>query len=276
MLVRAVTSALASCTHSDEVVVADHDPNARPKLAPWAEDRRLRVLDNTWQGGASETRNVGVAAAVGDTVLFLDDDDELVPGYTDSIRGKTKASWGFGSQVIRCDSDDATAKTGKLAARGGVPGPWVPFRRKLGALGAGFWVRRSVFQAVGCLSVDHKIDEDTDLCCRLLAARHQPWIDQRPAMIIDRLAETPRLTNLTDAETRALCYLKTYTRNFRSLRHERGATTFLAFRAQRMILRSGKVDLLAQLYDDVPSNHLRALLYAKYLIKRFKQTDTSR
>jgi hypothetical protein len=89
-------------------------------------------------------------------------------------------------------------------------------------------------------------------------------------MIIDRLAETTRLTSSTTPETRALCYLRTFQRNISSLTHERGAAAFLAFRAQRMILRSGRDDLLEQLYDEVPGFRINALLRAKQLIKRMR------
>lgn len=271
LLIRAVGSALSSCAASDEVlVVADRDPGARTVLARWTDDPRVKVLDNTGQGGASDTRNLGVAAATGDTVLFLDDDDALVPGYAERVRAITTATWGFGSQIIRQDGDENTALTPRPDLKGGVAGEWVPFRRKIAALGAGLWVRRSLFNAVGGLSCDQRIDEDTDLCCRLLAAGHQPWIEPHPAMIIDRLVETPRLTSSTDAETRAICYLRTFQRNIASLKHERGAAAFLAFRAQRMILRSKRHDLLEHLYKDVPGFHLKALLRAKHLVKRVK------
>ncbi|WP_425467947.1 glycosyltransferase family 2 protein [Roseinatronobacter monicus] len=178
LLIRAVSSALSSCAVSDEVlVVADRDPGARAVLARWTDDLRVKVLDNTGQGGASDTRNFGVVAATGDTVLFLDDDDALVPGYADRVRAITTATWGFGSQIIRHDGDENTALTLQSDLKGGVAGAWVPFRRKIAALGAGLWVRRSLFNAVGGLSCDQRVDEDTDLCCRLLAAGHQPWID---------------------------------------------------------------------------------------------------
>ena len=250
--------------------MADRDPGAWAVLDRWTDDLRVKILDNTGKGGASDTRNHGVAAATGDTVLFLDDDDELVSGYTDRVRAIKGAAWGFGAQMIRHDRDEKAVLLNRPASKTGIASPWVPFRRKIGALGAGFWVRRSVFKAVGGLSPDQKVDEDTDLCCRLLAAGYQPWLNRQPAMIIDRLAETTRLTSSTTPETRALCYLRTFQRNISSLTHERGAAAFLAFRAQRMILRSGRDDLLEQLYDEVPGFRINALLRAKQLIKRMR------
>lgn len=272
LLIRAVGSTLSSCAASDEVlVVADRDPGARAVLARWTDDPRVKVLDNTGQGGASDARNLGVAAATGDTVLFLDDDDALVPGYADRVRAITTASWGFGSQIVRHDGAENTALTLRPDLKGGVAGEWVPFRRKMAALSAGLWLRKSLFNAVGGLSCDQRLDEDTDLCCRLLAAGHPPWIDPQPAVILDRLVGTPRLTSSTDAETRAICYLRTFQRNIASLKNERGAAAFLAFRAQRMILRSGRDDLLEQLYDDVPGFRINALLRAKQLVKRMQE-----
>ncbi len=65
------------------VVVDDHstDEETREVLERWArEDPTVRVLRNTGVGGSATARNVGVAAAAGEWVAFLDADDVWLPG----------------------------------------------------------------------------------------------------------------------------------------------------------------------------------------------------
>lgn len=257
LLPRAVGSALAASGPGVEVlVVADRDESAAQTLARWADDPRLRLLHSDGPGGAAATRNCGVAAARGAVLLFLDDDDELIAGYPDrvlAVAGQGRAVWGFAGQLRRMADDAPPERVAGQGWAGGLPDRAVPFRRKMAGLSCGAWVRRDLFLALGGLCVEQALDEDFDLCCRLLAAGHQPWFEPEPAVILDRVDTTVRLTNSADLETRSACSLRTFLRNAHALRHERGAMGFLAFRAQKVILRSGRRDLLEELYRNVPA-----------------------
>jgi glycosyltransferase involved in cell wall biosynthesis len=74
---RAVESALGQTIHAIEVVVID-DGSAVPFRTAWG-DQRVRVLRSDEALGVSAARNIGLRAAHGRFVVFLDDDDELVP-----------------------------------------------------------------------------------------------------------------------------------------------------------------------------------------------------
>lgn len=268
-------SALASFDCGVEVVVvADRDEEALKTLARWVDDPRLRLLYSDGPGGAADTRNRGVAAARGSVILFLDDDDELVDGYPERILGVAeRAAWGFAGIKLRSEDNAQPEYISLRGWSGGLPPPSVPFRRKLAALSAGFWVHRDLFLSQGGLCTEQTLDEDTDLCCRLIAAGHQPWFDPTPAVILNRVTSVVRLTKDTDREIRAQCYLRTFLRNGNSLGAERGARTHLALRAQRMIIRSGRSDLLAVLYDSVPELGLRLLLQAKRMITAIRRSS---
>ena len=76
-VVRAVTSALSqSYLWLEVIVVADgRDPETALALRG-IDDERLRLIELGEPAGGSEARNVGVRAARGEWVAFLDDDDE--------------------------------------------------------------------------------------------------------------------------------------------------------------------------------------------------------
>jgi len=77
---RAAESALAQTVGDLEVIVvpAAEDPETEEALRR-IEDERLRVAEFVRPLGASEARNVGVRAARGDWIAFLDDDDFWLP-----------------------------------------------------------------------------------------------------------------------------------------------------------------------------------------------------
>jgi glycosyltransferase involved in cell wall biosynthesis len=75
---RAVRSALAQTVQEVEVVVVDN--GSTPPSAPASTDPRLRLIRRRdGAGGPSAARNAGLAAARGQWITFLDDDDELAP-----------------------------------------------------------------------------------------------------------------------------------------------------------------------------------------------------
>lgn len=270
LVARAVRSALLDANPSTEVIVVeDRDNSAAQSLAEWENEPRLKLMRNDGPGGASATRNYGVARARGDIILFLDDDDELISDYIGRfmpIATRGRANWGFARQLIRQANDLPLRPVARQGWVGGLPNVSVLFHRKMAALSSGFWVRRDLFLRLGGLCIEQTLDEDTDLCCRLLAAGHQPWFDPEPAIILDRCIATQRLTSDTDAKTRAACYLRTFQRNYQTLDVEARAIPYLSFRAQRMILRSGQDDLLSELYRNVPGIGLKAALRAKRLL----------
>ncbi len=274
LLRRALKSALAFCGSVDEIlVVSDHDSSARHSLSDIV-DHRVRVLENNEQRGASATRNAGITSSTGHTVLFLDDDDELLSGYISRILTSVDhhdAKWGFANQLTRWSETDAPQPDVKHLLPRGFVGSNFPFRRKIGALGAGFWVRRELLTSLGAFCAEQFVDEDVDLCCRLIADGNLPWFEPEPATIVDRDATIPRLTSIDSAQRNAECYLRTFKRNYRTLKNEAEAEAFLAIRAQRMILRSGNKELLDALLNENLSVSVRAKLWGKRLVGKLRK-----
>ncbi|HEX2699130.1 MAG TPA: glycosyltransferase [Acidimicrobiales bacterium] len=80
MLADAVLSVLGQRVSTVECIVVDD--GSRPPV-DLAGDRRLVVLRRPDAGGPAAARNMGLSAATGDVVAFLDDDDVLVPERLD-------------------------------------------------------------------------------------------------------------------------------------------------------------------------------------------------
>lgn len=80
MLAEAVASILAQRAATVECIVVDD--GSTPPVEP-AGDRRIIVVRRDVPGGPAAARNLGLAAAGGDVVAFLDDDDLWLPGRLD-------------------------------------------------------------------------------------------------------------------------------------------------------------------------------------------------
>ena len=86
-LTRAVESVLAGAPQDLQLLLVDDgSPDATPALCDElaARDPRITALHRP-NGGASAARNTGLEAAAGDWILFVDADDELLPGLWDAL-----------------------------------------------------------------------------------------------------------------------------------------------------------------------------------------------
>lgn len=80
LVLKAITSALGQDFGSFEViVVVDGDDRPTRDALSTCCDARLRVIELAVNVGGAEARNIGVRAARGGWIAFLDDDDEWLP-----------------------------------------------------------------------------------------------------------------------------------------------------------------------------------------------------
>lgn len=96
-LPRAVASVLAGAPDVLEVLLIDDgSPDETPAVcdALAAQDPRVRALHRP-NGGAAAARNTGLDAAAGEWVLFVDADDELLPGLWGALPSALAAAPGM-------------------------------------------------------------------------------------------------------------------------------------------------------------------------------------
>lgn len=251
LLVRAVRSALQACPTDGEVLVVD-DKSIVPAAQVLAAetDPRLRVIVNTGPKGAVSTRNLGVAVAAGDVVFFLDDDDEILPGYCERVLRQdgpaSQAEWGFSSILVRCSGQpiDNWRQRQRLT-RGLVPRR-ARTKDALVAMSDGFWIRRTCFQQIGGLDPVQSIDEDTDLCARLLAQSRRPWYEPEPGMVVYKgyapaWPDGAQLTVATPSEKGLHCYRRMSDKNAVHFGLYSSMRWFLATRYLRKAVKAGAV-----------------------------------
>jgi glycosyltransferase involved in cell wall biosynthesis len=122
LVVRAVASARSQSHPSLEIIVVVDGPDVATEEALRAIDEpRLHPIALPASVGAAEARNVGVRAAIGEWIAFLDDDDEWLPAKLERQLATIAASGvaepiGFCPIVIRTDS-------GRRAWRSRPPAP---------------------------------------------------------------------------------------------------------------------------------------------------------
>lgn len=225
ILPRAVSSALAACPEASEIIVVDDQSDmAQDALQSVAEDPRLKIVTNSGDKGAAGARNFGVGIARGKVILFLDDDDEMIPDYPARVLAASDqghAEFGFSAVMLvnhgMNAADSTTLKTWKALKQGVIPAN-MNLQHKMPGIGYGFWVRRTIFQDIGGLCVEQTVDEDGDLFCRLFGLGHACWFESVPGFRVHRDYVTggqvaPQLTVSTDPTVETTCRIRTYQKN---------------------------------------------------------------
>src|SRR3982751_2147170 len=164
LLARAVESVLAQRHDDFELVIADDGSSDRTRgVVAGFEDPRVRYVrqDNA---GLSAARNLGVASSSGRYVAFLDDDDEVLPGWLEALHAKlSSAGCGVaccGAEAVEVDHT-VTYSPRDLGA---------PFDHCVGLFYSGsFAVRRDVYDAVGGYATDLDCHHQTELALRLVS-----------------------------------------------------------------------------------------------------------
>lgn len=251
LLRAALRSVLADPSDRIEVIVVDDGsmpPVQDGLLQDFGTDPRLTVLRHNGPNGAAAARNLGAERARGKVLFFLDDDDQMLPGYCNEVlvaMAGRDLPWGFSSILHHGKGGPAPfRKRDGVSLVEHLP----PLGRKhLTGLGCGFWVQTALFRTLGGLDVEFHVNEDTEFCLRLLSNGHHPWISEDPGVSVLRhgpgvSGEEGSVTRRTHATQRALYFAKIVERYQTVLTAAPAAKRFLVRRYLKTLAKTGPLD----------------------------------
>lgn len=103
------------------ILVDDGSPDNCPALCDaWAEcDSRIKVIHKT-NGGLSDARNAGLAAATGELISFIDSDDWIEPAFFSALYHAMEQT---GAEIAECATQYVAEDGTIIKTRTAVPGP---------------------------------------------------------------------------------------------------------------------------------------------------------
>jgi glycosyltransferase involved in cell wall biosynthesis len=191
-LLDAVRSAVNSRPKNTEIIVVNDGNELLESTKNILHSLNVTTLKTEGGVGASQARNYGAKHATGQWLLFLDDDDLIQTGYWKTLSefllhgNKTHhRSYGFCSMIAESDREEMHRIANKevkdvdyIHKSKGL------LRSKLGGLGQGFWLSRSIYEEVGGLDNQLKVNEDTDLCLKLIECDAECYVGRCNSAII--------------------------------------------------------------------------------------------
>lgn len=149
---------------SAELILADNgSTDSINTLAErYAERCRLRLVDSSRRRGSAAARNIGAAEAVGDVLLFVDQDDEVADGWLHSLLTCTLES-GLAVGALPISVDWTMRRSEDLPSLSQLRGTYgyLPF-----GMSSNMGLTRSVFEALGGFDETFVAATDVDLCWR--------------------------------------------------------------------------------------------------------------
>jgi GT2 family glycosyltransferase len=131
----------------------------------------LRVISDSDGRGGSYARNIGVAHAEADLLLFCDADDAVAPGWVEAMVAGLEEYDAVGGQVDELVLTNGVSRAIRGRATPGKLPVMMGFLPR--AVGANFAVRRDVFEAVGGFDTTIPRSHDTELSFRIQVAGYR-------------------------------------------------------------------------------------------------------
>lgn len=170
LLVRALWSVYGQTFQDYEVIVVDDgdSPRAESVLQEYLGNSNFTYLETNKNQGAPVARNMGIKAAQGEYVGFLDDDDEWLPeklSLQTEILDKESADVGFvfSAVVNKHENGSVTTKVDPSVRDYSE----ISLRRFNGFLTSGLLIRKTALDEVGGFDESLPSHQDPDLVIRL-------------------------------------------------------------------------------------------------------------
>jgi GT2 family glycosyltransferase len=121
----------------------------------------LTIVDATAERGVGYARNIGVGAAEGQYLIFVDQDDVVRPGYLTAMAEALESH-----EFVAARMDGETLNPGarkRILQVAGIP---IAYDRFPGASGGSLGIHRSLFDWLGGFDTSVGVSDDIDLCWR--------------------------------------------------------------------------------------------------------------
>jgi glycosyltransferase involved in cell wall biosynthesis len=153
-----------------EVLVADNgstDGTAAVVASYQQQMPHLRLLDASERPGAAHARNVAVAAAQGDYIVFCDADDEVAPDWLPAIATALEQHDFVASRFDHQKLNPTSGQHyGLTVQTKGIGTLWyLPAIHFASTSGMG--IKKTIFEQVGGFDETMRGNEDTDFCIRV-------------------------------------------------------------------------------------------------------------
>lgn len=167
-LAASVASAIGQTYRPLEVVVVDNgSTDETPTLALGPQVKVVRLDENR---GPSAARNVGVEAAKGEVIAFLDGDDLMAPDCVEArtrlLLSQDSAGMVLGSLRI-VDESGVLVRVDPIATPPRTETTYEQALREMSCPTCGLVVRKAAFAAIGGFDESLWVAEDTDLLIRM-------------------------------------------------------------------------------------------------------------
>ena len=214
-VVRAVASAQAALPAGGEILVVDDGSiKAADEVLRSAMGPETRVVLNPGpNSGPSAARNHGVSLAKHPVILFLDDDDEVLPNYPARIvevaNAEPDVAYGTVKRIRRKPGRKEQILSPRDLSHGRHDSDSALVSRLIGT--NGMWVARKAFHEAGGFDEDVFVHEDIELCIRFAKAGAPMWFDDQVGYIVNARAadgDSGRISVITKREKRLTSFQK--------------------------------------------------------------------
>ena len=191
-LLDAVRSAVNARPANAEIIVVNDGNELLESTRNILDSLNVSTLKTEGGVGASDARNHGAKHATGQWLLFLDDDDLIQLDYWKSLSefllhgNKThQRSYGFCSTVALSDREEMhRIANNEVESISYIYNSKGSLQSKMGGLGQGFWLSKSIYEEVGGLDAQLRVNEDTDLCLKLIQSDAQCYVSRCKGAIV--------------------------------------------------------------------------------------------